>query len=402
MDGALNWESMRASYPPLQAPNRLLFGPGPSIVAPRVYQAMSQTVVGHLDPFFFQVSDEIRELLGYAYSTANTFNLAVSGTGSSGMEAAVANFTEPGSKFALLTNGFFGDRIGEMARRQGATVARLAKDWGQAFDPQEAREFIRRERPQVVGVVQAETSTGMYNQTRPICEAAHEVDALVIADCVTSLGGMPVRVDENGIDIAYSCTQKGLGCPPGLAPMTVSPRALDRLKSRKTPVQSWYLDLQLLDTYYTGHKYHHTASATLFYALREGLAIVAEEGRENRWDRHRRNHAGFVAGIEAMGLGMHVPNSADRLWTLNTPRVPEGVDDGKVRQYLLEKRGIEIAGGFGPLAGKVFRIGLMGYGSTPENTLFILEALEEALRAQGYKPAASGRAAAEKALSAAV
>jgi alanine-glyoxylate transaminase / serine-glyoxylate transaminase / serine-pyruvate transaminase len=391
---------MRASYPPLQAPKRLLFGPGPSMVSPRVYEAMSQNVVGHLDPFFFEIAGEIRELLGYAYSTANQFNLAVSGTGSAGMEAAVANFTEPGSKFALLTNGFFGDRIGEMARRQGATVVKLAKEWGEPYDPQEAREFIRRERPQVVGLVQAETSTGMYNQAKPVCEAAHEVDAVVITDCVTSLGGMPVLVDENGIDIAYSCTQKGLGCPPGLSPMTVYPRALERLKARKTPVQSWYLDLALLDSFYTGHKYHHTASATLFYALREGLAAVAEEGRENRWERHQRNYQGFVAGIEAMGLGMYVKNSADRLWTLNTPTVPAGIDDAKVRQYLLAERGIEIAGGFGPLAGKVFRIGLMGYGSTPENTLFILEALEEALRAQGYQPAASGRAAAEKTLAA--
>lgn len=393
---------MPEKYALLQAPKRLLFGPGPGLVAPRVYQAMSQTVVGHLDPFFFQVVDEIRELLGYAYSTSNRFNLAASGTGSAGMEAAVANFTEPGTKFALLTNGFFGDRIGEMARRQGGQVVTLSKAWGEAFDAQEVREFIRRERPQVVGMVQAETSTGMYNQAKPVCEAAHEVDALVITDCVTSLGGMPVLVDENGIDIAYSCTQKGLGCPPGLAPMTVSPRALDRLKSRKTPVQSWYLDLQLLDTFYTGHKYHHTASATLFYALREGLAMVAEEGRENRWERHRRNHTAFVAGIEAMGLSMHVDNSADRLWTLNTPRVPEGVDDAKVRQYLLAERGIEIAGGFGPLAGKVFRIGLMGYGSTSENTLFILEALEAALAQQGFQPRGNSRQAAEQALAAKV
>ena len=341
---------------------------------------MGQNVVGHLDPFFFQVVDEIRGLLGYAYSTANTFNLAVSGTGSSGMETAVANFTEPGTKFALLTNGFFGDRLGEIAKRQGGEVVRLAKGWGEAYDPQEVRDFIRRERPQVVAFVQAETSTGMFNAAKPICDAAHEVDAITIADCVTSLGGMPVLVDENGIDIAYSCTQKGLGCPPGLAPMTISPRALDRLKSRKTPVQSWYLDLQLLDSFYTGHKYHHTASATLFYALREGLAIVAEEGRENRWARHKQNHEAFVKGIEAMGLSMHVANPADRLWTLNTPRVPDGVDDAKVRGWLLEKRGIEIAGGFGPLAGKVFRIGLMGYGSTSDNVSFILEALGEAIR----------------------
>jgi alanine-glyoxylate transaminase/serine-glyoxylate transaminase/serine-pyruvate transaminase len=375
-----------------------LFGPGPSLVAPRVYQAMQQNVVGHLDPFFFQVTDEIRALLGYAFSTDNDFNLATSGTGSSGMEAAVANFTEPGAKFAVLSNGFFADRIGEMAARQGAQVVRLSRAWGQPFDAGQAREFILRERPRMVAMVQAETSTGMYNQVQAAAEAAHEVDALIIADCVTSLGGMPTLVDSNGIDIAYSCTQKGLGCPPGLAPMTVSPQALDRLKKRATPVQSWYLDLQLLDGYYRGHKYHHTASATLFYALREGLAMVAEEGRENRWARHQRNHAAFVAGIEAMGLLMLVETSGDRLWTLNTVSVPEGVNEAAVRQYLLEKRSIEIAGGFGPLAGKIFRIGLMGYGSTAENVVLVLEALEEALRQAGFEPKGNGAAAAEKKL----
>jgi alanine-glyoxylate transaminase/serine-glyoxylate transaminase/serine-pyruvate transaminase len=350
------------------------------MVAPRVYQAMSQPVVGHLDPFFFQVLEEVRSLLGYVYSTKNRFNIAISGTGTSGMEAAVGNFIEPGEKFALLTNGFFGDRIGEMARRHGADVVRLAKAWGEPYDPQEAREFILRERPRVVAFVQAETSTGMYNPARPVCEAAHEVDALTIADCVTSLGGMPVLVDENGIDIAYSCSQKGLGCPPGLAPVTVSPRALDRLKTRKAPVESFYLDLQLLDTFYSGRKYHHTASATMLYALREGLAIVAEEGLEARWARHRQNHEAFVRGIEAMGLSMLVPEG-HRLWTLNTPRIPDGVDDAKVRQFLLEKHNMEIAGGFGPLAGQVFRIGTMGYGSTCANVTFILDALAEALKA---------------------
>jgi alanine-glyoxylate transaminase / serine-glyoxylate transaminase / serine-pyruvate transaminase len=371
------------------------------MVAPRVYAAMGQNVVGHLDPFFFETADQIRSLLGYAYSTKNQFCLAVSGTGSAGMEAAVANFAEPGRKFALLSNGFFADRIGEMARRQGAEVVKLAKEWGQPYDPQEVRDFIRREQPHMVGFVQAETSTGMFNQAKPICEAAHEAGALAIADCVTSLGGMPVLVDENGIDIAYSCTQKGLGCPPGLSPMTVSERALDRLKARTAPMQAWYLDLQLLDTFYTGHKYHHTASATLFYALREGLAIVAEEGLENRWARHKRNHEAFVAGIEAMGLEMHVKNPADRLWTLNTPRVPAGVDDARVRAWLLEQFGMEIAGGFGPLAGKVFRIGTMGYGSTPENVMLILESLGAALKQQGFSPAGDARAAAEKSLAAA-
>lgn len=380
----------------VKAPQRLLFGPGPSPVAPRVYEAMQQNVVGHLDPFFLRTAREVGKLLGSAFSTANEFNLALSGTGSSGMEAAAANFTEPGTKFALLSNGFFGDRIGEMARRQGGEVVTLNKAWGEAFDPQEAREFIRRERPQIVAFVQAETSTGMFNHAKPICEAAREVDALTIADCVTSLGGMPVKVDENGIDIAYSCSQKGLGCPPGLAPITVSPRALERLKQRRTPVQSWYLDLLLLDAFYSSGKYHHTASSTLFYALREALAMMEEEGLDRRWERHRRNHRAFVDGIEAMGLAMYVTDPANRLWTLNTPRVPEGIDDAKVRKYLLDERGIEIAGGFGPLAGKVFRIGLMGYGSQPENVTMVLEALEAALRQQGWKPAGDTRAAAER------
>lgn len=392
---------MSQRYAALRAPQRLLFGAGPSMVAPRVYAALSQPVVGHLDPFFFQVNEEIRSLLSYAFSTSNEFNLALSGTGSSGMEAAVASFTEPGRKFALLTNGYFGERMGEMAARQGAQVVRLESDWGKPFDPQDAREFIRRERPSVVAFVQAETSTGVFNQAKPICEAAHEVDAVVIADCVTSLGTMPVLVDENGIDIAYSCTQKGLGCPPGLSPITVSPRALERLRARTAPVPTWYLDLRLLDTYFTGRRYHHTASATMFYALREGLALIAEESRETRWERHRRNQVAFVAGLEAMGLEMLV-EEPHRIWPLNTPRVPEGVDDAKLRQHLLTDRGIEIAGGFGPLAGQIFRIGLMGHASTAENVLLVLDALEEALKLQGYRPAGDARGAAEKALAATV
>jgi alanine-glyoxylate transaminase / serine-glyoxylate transaminase / serine-pyruvate transaminase len=219
----------------------------------------------------------------------------------------------------------------------------------------------------------------------------------VIADCVTSLGGMPVLVDDNGVDIAYSCSQKCLSCPPGLAPITVSPRAWDRLKRRTSQVSSWYLDLLLLDTYYTGHKYHHTASATSLYALRESLALIAEEGLENRWQRHRRNHLAFVAGMQALGFEMLV-GEGQRLWTVNTPRVPRGVDDAKLRQDLLQEGGIEIAGGFGPLAGKILRIGLMGYGSTSENVLLLLESLEAALKRQGYQSGGNACAAAETAL----
>src|SRR5436190_6171194 len=371
---------LMSSYPPVQPPARLLLGPGPSMVAPRVYQALAQPIVGHLDPYFFQIVEDIRTLLKLVFSTSNEFNIAISGTGSSGMEAAVANFAAPGEKFAVFSAGFFADRITEMARRQGAEVVRCEKAWGEVFDGQEARDFIRREKPRAVAYVQAETSTGAYQNGKAICEAAREVDALVIADCVTSLGGMPVLVDETGIDIAYSCSQKGLSCPPGLAPITVSPRALERLSKREAPVHSWYLDLRLLETFYNGRKYHHTASATMFYALREGLALIAEEGLENRWQRHRRNHGAFVSGIQAMGLRMHVAEG-HRLWTLNTPCVPDGVDDAAVRKQLLEESGIEIAGGFGPLAGKVFRIGLMGHSSTAENASLILDKLGAALHA---------------------
>ncbi len=390
---------MSRQYAPIHAPARLLFGPGPSMVAARVYEALAQPIVGHLDPFFFEVSEEIRTLLAYVFSTESRFNIAISGTGSGGMETAVANFAEPGEKFAVLANGFFCDRISEMARRHGAEVVRLERPWGEVFDDGEARQFILRERPRVVAYVQAETSTGAFQPGRAICEAAHEVNALVIADCVTSLGGMPVLVDETGIDIAYSCSQKGLSCPPGLAPITISTRAQERLAARTSPIRSWYFDLRLLDSYYSGRKYHNTASASMFYALREGLALIYEEGRENRWQRHRRNHLAFVAGIEAMGMQMHVAEG-HRLWTLNTPRVPDGIDDAKIRQRLLHESGIEIAGGFGPLAGKIFRIGLMGSASTEENVLLILEKLELALRAEGFKPASSGKAAAEQAFGA--
>jgi alanine-glyoxylate transaminase/serine-glyoxylate transaminase/serine-pyruvate transaminase len=312
------------------------------------------------------------------------------------METAVVNFTEPGTKVAVFANGYFCDRISDIARRNSAEVVRLEKPWGEVFGDDEARDFVLREKPQVVAYVQAETSTGVFQPGRAICEAAHECGALVIADCVTSLGGMPVEVDRTGIDIAYSCSQKGLSCPPGLSPITVSPRALEWLKRRQTPARSFYCDLRLLDDYYEGaRRYHHTAPISMFYALREALAVVAEEGLQNRFDRHRRNHLALVAGIEAMGLKMHVADPASRLWTLNTPRIPEGVNDAKVRARLLQDYDIEIMGGFGPLAGKVFRIGLMGASSTEQNVLLLLEALETSLQAEGYTPAGDGRVAAE-------
>jgi alanine-glyoxylate transaminase/serine-glyoxylate transaminase/serine-pyruvate transaminase len=310
------------------------------------------------------------------------------------MEAAVANFVEPGTKFAVMANGFFCDRISEMARRNGAQVVRLEKAWGDVFNADEAQAFIEREKPAIVAYVHAETSTGAMQVGNAICRAAHEAGALVIADAVTSLGGMPVMVDKTGIDIAYSCTQKALSCTPGLAPITVSPLALERLRARKSTPATWYLDLRLLDDYYEGaHRYHHTAPISLFYALREALLAISEEGVENRWKRHLRAHLGLVAGMEAMGLKMHVPEG-NRLWTLNTPVVPEGVDDAKVRKHLMTEHGIEVLGGFGPLAGKVFRIGLMGPMATEDMVLFFLDAFEGALRAADYQPKDSAIAAA--------
>ncbi|HET8549030.1 MAG TPA: alanine--glyoxylate aminotransferase family protein [Bryobacteraceae bacterium] len=370
----------------LTAPKRLLYGPGPSMVEARVYQALAQPVVGHLDPFFFEVAEAVRAGLRRVFGTSNRMTLAVSGTGTAGMEAAVANLIEPGDKVAVFVCGYFCERLADMARRHGGEVVRFEKPWGEAVSDEEARQFIMRERPRIVAFVQAETSTGLYTPGKTICDAAHEVEAIVIGDCVTSLGAMPAEVDKNGIDFAYSCTQKGLSCPPGLSPITVSGRALERIRARRRPVDSFYLDLKLLEDYYDGRKYHHTASSSLLYALREALAAIEEEGLERRWERHRRHHLELVRGFEALGMRMLVPEGR-RLWNLNTPRVPQGVDEPAVRRHLLERDSIEIAGGFGPLAGKIFRVGLMGPVATAEGVRSFLDAFGRALRdAGGYTP----------------
>ena len=365
----------------IHPPKRFLFGPGPTQVEPRVYEAMSQPVVGYLDAYFFEVADRVRAGLQTVFGTANEMTLAISGTGSSGMETAVSNFVPYGSKFAVVVGGYFAERLCEMGRRHGAEVVRLDKPWGEAASDEELRDFILRERPATVAYVHAETSTGVLQQGKALCDAAHEVGALVISDCVTSLGGVKIGVDETGIDVAYSCTQKGLSCPPGLSPFTASPRAVDRILNRKQPNTVWYLDLALLSDYYSpAHRYHHTAPISNFYALCEGLALIEEEGVEKRWTRHMANHELLVKGMEAMGLTMHVA-WGQRIPHLNTVRVPQGVDDLAVRKRLLADYGIEIAGGFGPLAGKIFRIGLMGPLSTPENTQFFLNAFGKSLHA---------------------
>jgi alanine-glyoxylate transaminase/serine-glyoxylate transaminase/serine-pyruvate transaminase len=368
-------------FPALQPPRRYLFGPGPSMVHPRVYEALSKPIVGHLDPYFIQVMGDVQQLLKTAYGTTDGATLVISGTGSAGMEAAVTNFVEPGAKLAVFANGFFSDRLTEMAKRNAANVVRFEKQWGETYTDDEAREFIAREKPNVVAYVHAETSTGALQPGRALCAAAHEAGALVIADCVTSLGGMPVEFDRTGIDVAYSCTQKGLSCPPGLSPMAMSPRAMEWLRARTTASRSWYLDLKLIHDYSTvSHRYHHTAPISMFYALREALLVIAEEGIENRWERHRRSHKSFVSGIEATGLRMHVPE-AHRIATLNTVGVPAGVDEAKVRKHLLDGPGIEIAGGFGPLLGKIFRIGVMGPLATEDNVQFFLKEFQKALSA---------------------
>jgi alanine-glyoxylate transaminase/serine-glyoxylate transaminase/serine-pyruvate transaminase len=366
-------------FPALAPPRRYLFGPGPSMVHPRVYEALSKPIVGHLDAYFIQVMSDVQQLLKTAFGTVDGATLVISGTGSAGMEAAVANFVEAGAKFAVFANGYFSDRLTEMAKRHGANVVRFEKAWGETYTDDEAREFIRREKPAVVAFVHAETSTGALQSGQAICAAAHEAGALVIGDCVTSLGGVPVEFDKTGIDVAYSCTQKGLSCPPGLSPMAMSPRAMEWLRARTSPVPSWYFDLKLIHDYSTvSHRYHHTAPISMFYALREALLVIAEEGIENRWERHRRCHKSFVKGIEAMGLRMHVP-AEHRIATLNTVCVPNGVDEAKVRKRLLDEPGIEIAGGFGPLAGKVFRIGVMGPLATEENVEFFLKEFKRAI-----------------------
>lgn len=362
----------------LKPPRRLLFGPGPAQVEQRVYDAMARPAVGYLDPFLFQVNGEIREGLRQLFGTRNPLTFAISGTGSAGMEAAISNFVDSGAKLLVFSAGYFGERLAEMGRRHGAQVARCSKEWGETFREGEAREAIRRERPDVVAFVHAETSTGALQPPRAIAGPAREAGALVIADCVTSLGAVPVEVDAAGIDVAYSCSQKGVSSLPGLAPFTASPAAFERLEASRRDNSVWYLDLRLLSGYWDARRYHHTAPVCDLYALHESLAAILEEGLVQRFERHARVHGEFVRRIEAIGLRMYVPAGA-RIPNLNTVRVPEGIDEAEVRRLLLEEHDIEIGAGIGPLAGKIFRIGLMGPLATEEGLDLLVPALEKTL-----------------------
>ena len=368
-----------------EAPLRRLMGPGPLDVHPRVYKALASPVIGYLDPVYLKVLDRIGELLPPVFGTKNRLTHAVPGTGTSGMETCIANLLEPGDRALVCTHGFFGDRIRQMAERQDASVTLIEQEWGKPTDPEKVEAALKQGSFKLLALVHAETSTGVLQPMEDIARLAKSYDTLLLLDTVSSLGGIEIKVDDWGVDTAFSCSQKCIGCPPGLSPVTFSDRALAVVKNRKHPVRSWYLDITLLEKYWGPERvYHHTSSSTLNYALLEALLLIHEEGLQERFSRHLKNHKALVAGVEALGLKMLVKPEY-RLPTLNTIVIPEGVDDVKLRRYLLEKFKLDIGGGFGFLKGKVWRVGLMGYSCSADNVLFFIPALSRALAVQGVK-----------------
>jgi alanine-glyoxylate transaminase/serine-glyoxylate transaminase/serine-pyruvate transaminase len=356
-------------------------------VHPRVYRAMSTPLVGHLDPKFLEIMNEVQGLLRWVFQTENAFTIAVSGTGSAGMEAALVNLIEPGDTVVVGASGVFGNRMCDIVGRAGGKLVKLEVPWGNVFPVATIEEALKKHAPvKALAVVHAETSTGAQQPMEGLGKLCHEHGALLVVDTVTSLGGVRVTVDAWQADAVYSGTQKCLSCPPGLSPLTLSPRALDAIRARKTKVQSWYLDCGMIADYWAEGKrvYHHTAPITMVYALREALRLVAEEGLEPRFARHRRHSAALLAGLAALGARPQA-QEGHRLSSLNCVTVPDGVDDGAVRKALLAEHNIEIGGGLGPLAGKVWRIGLMGESSRQEHVLAVLAAIEQQLRRQGKK-----------------
>ena len=373
-------DSHRFKVPQLDLPPRLLLGPGPANVHLRVRQALAMNVLGHLDPRFIELMDEVKELIRYVWQTDNDFTIPVSGTGSAAMEATLANCVEPGDVVLIGVNGYFGERLCNMAARYGADVRRMEKPWGQVFTLEEIGEALEKNRPAILGLVHGETSTGALQPMEGVGKLCREFGALLLLDTVTTLGGVPVLLDRWHVDLAYSCSQKCLGCPPGLAPLTLGDRAMEKLNNRKTPVANWYLDMTLVGKYWGKERvYHHTAPVNMNYALREALSIITEEGLEKRWQRHRINAEMLWEGLEELGIKCHVEKNF-RLPSLTTALIPEGVDGKSVAGYLLRNYNIEIAAGLGQLAGKVWRIGLMGFNSRPENILLLLSAMREALQ----------------------
>jgi alanine-glyoxylate transaminase / serine-glyoxylate transaminase / serine-pyruvate transaminase len=357
----------------LPTTERLLLGPGPSPVAPRVMRAMAAPVLSHLDPDMMRILDDLRERLARVFrAPAGAFAFAVSGTGTAGMEAAVANLTRPGTPALVVVTGYFGERLASMLERFGARVTRVSVEWGRACDPEQVRRALAREGAEILAVVHAETSTGVLNPVADICRIAAQHGARTIVDAVTSLGAHPVDVAGWGIDACYSCTQKGLGAPSGLAPVCFQGTA------DSAPSRSFYFDRALLEDYWIRRKYHHTISAPLVYALHEALVAVEEEGLEARWERHRLTHQTLADGLQSLGLRL-LPPAAERLWSLNAVVVPDGVDEAAIRRGLLERCNIEVGAGLGPLAGKIWRVGLMGSGATVSNVTRLLAALRTLL-----------------------
>ena len=364
----------------LPSTERFLFGPGPSLVTPRVMRALAAPVLGHLDPHFLAIMDDVRARLARVFrAPEGSLVLAVSGTGTFGMEAAVANLVEPGRRALVVVNGYFGERLVDMCGRYGADVVRVDGQWGRAIDPAAVEARLRDGRFDLVAVVHAETSTGVENPVAQIAALARAHGALTLADMVTSLGGQKADMAAWGVDACYSGTQKCIGAPSGLAPIALAPAALEK----RVACRSFYLDLGLLEDYWVKRKYHHTMSSSLICALDEALAAIEEEGLEARWARHDLSHAMFASAVDAMGLGL-LPPAGERLRTLNATRIPSGVDDAGVRKLLREAFNVEIGAGMGPLAGKIWRIGLMGAGATPTHVLLLVSALEAAVSRTGH------------------
>ncbi|MEX0714342.1 MAG: alanine--glyoxylate aminotransferase family protein [Pirellulales bacterium] len=381
--------------PPLNPPVRILMGPGPSDVHPRVLAAMAAPTVGHLDPYYLELMNGMQRMLRGVFRTANEMTFAISATGSAGMESTVVNLVEPGDPMVVCVNGVFGGRMLDVAQRAGAAVTRVDRPWGEVFEPADLKQAIVKAKPKLVGIVMAETSTGASQPLEEISDLVHEAGALLLVDAVTSLGGMPLEVDRWNIDAVYSGSQKCLSCPPGLAPVSFNQRAVDVIMGRKTKVQSWYLDVSMLARYWGEERvYHHTAPINMTYGLYEALRLVHEEGLEACFARHALNHRALKAGLAALGI-RYAAAEGRQLPMLNAVLIPAGVDDVAVRRGLLARFGIEIGGGLGDFKGKAWRIGLMGHAARANNVLLLLSALEQLLAEQGlrFDPGASIAAA---------
>ena len=374
-------DARRLGLAPIATPDRLLLGPGPSNAHPMVLEALARTPIGHLDPLYIELMAEVQELLRYVWQTDNRLTLPMSGTGSAAMEATLANTIEPGDTVLVAVMGYFGQRLVDMAQRYRANVVTIGRPWGEAFSLAELEEAVSTHKPAILAMVHAETSTGVCQPMEGVGDLCRRHDCLLLLDTVTSLGAVPLYLDAWKVDLAYSCSQKGLSCPPGLGPFSMGPRAEAKLAARTDKVPNWYLDVSLLNKYWGSDRtYHHTAPVNMNFGLREALRLLADEGLDNAWNRHRRNAERLWQGLEQLGLELHVPQEL-RLPTLTTVRIPEGVDGKAFSQHLLNSFGIEVGGGLGDLAGQVWRVGLMGYNSTPENVDRLLNLFETELPA---------------------